>query len=308
MSLEGWDWFIKLAENESFTKAADELQISQQTLSARLVSLEKQLGAKLVVRGTPISFTPAGKVFLMYAREQRQAQRDMIRQIGEVSNGAAGVLKVGISHSRGRVLMPQVVARMAKDMPGVTVKLIEGTNRSLIRMAEHGELDAVIARFEGACPGVSVEPIYREKIVLAVHPDLLERVMGMPAQHAVQKLAAEGIGTLSKCPFVLATVDDISGRVAYSELRNAGIRPKVVAMSENLPTLLAMASQGIGAVFCFTDMLDVTPYLSGELVRIPLSAQASYCIGLGVSVNAEPWKAFDLFRSLLLEEVAGRAD
>ena len=57
MALEGWDWFIKLAENENFTKAADELQISQQTLSARLVSLERNLGAKLVVRGTPISLT-----------------------------------------------------------------------------------------------------------------------------------------------------------------------------------------------------------------------------------------------------------
>ena len=80
MALEGWDWFIKLAENENFTKAADELQISQQTLSARLVSLERNLGAKLVVRGTPISLTSAGKVFLLYAREQRQAQQDMIRQ------------------------------------------------------------------------------------------------------------------------------------------------------------------------------------------------------------------------------------
>ena len=87
MALEGWDWFIKLAENENFTKAADELQISQQTLSARLVSLERNLGAKLVVRGTPISLTSAGKVFLLYAREQRQAQQDMIRQIGEVAGG-----------------------------------------------------------------------------------------------------------------------------------------------------------------------------------------------------------------------------
>ena len=76
MALEGWDWFIKLAENENFTKAADELQISQQTLSARLVSLERNLGAKLVVRGTPISLTSAGKVFLLYAREQRQAQQE----------------------------------------------------------------------------------------------------------------------------------------------------------------------------------------------------------------------------------------
>ncbi len=304
MALEGWDWFIKLAENESFTKAADQLQISQQTLSARLVSLEKSLGAKLVVRGTPISFTPAGKVFLMYAREQRQAQRDMLRQIGDVSNGAAGVLKVGISHSRGRVLMPSVIARMAEELPGVTVKLVEGTNKSLLRKAERGELDAVVARFDGAYPGIAVEPIYKEEVVLAIHPGLLERVMGMPASHAADKLTNEGIGALAECPFILATVDDISGRVAYSELRNAGIRPHTVATSENLPTILALAAQGVGAVFCFTDMLDVTPYLSGGLVRIPLSNQAGYTIGLGMPVGSEPWKALSLFRELLLEEVS----
>lgn len=130
MALEGWDWFIKLAENENFTKAADELQISQQTLSARLVSLERNLGAKLVVRGTPISLTSAGKVFLLYAREQRQAQQDMIRQIGEVAGGGAGVLKVGISHTRGSYLMPKVIHRLSEELPAVTVKLIEDTNRN----------------------------------------------------------------------------------------------------------------------------------------------------------------------------------
>ena len=126
MALEGWDWFIKLAENENFTKAADELQISQQTLSARLVSLERNLGAKLVVRGTPISLTSAGKVFLLYAREQCQAQQDMIRQIGEVAGGGAGVLKVGISHTRGSYLMPKVIHRLSEELPAVTVKLIVG--------------------------------------------------------------------------------------------------------------------------------------------------------------------------------------
>ena len=57
MALENWDWFIKLAETENFTKAAESLQISQQTLSARLVTLEKTLEAKLIVRVTPLSLT-----------------------------------------------------------------------------------------------------------------------------------------------------------------------------------------------------------------------------------------------------------
>ena len=287
MALEGWDWFIKLAENENFTKAADELQISQQTLSARLVSL-----------------TSAGKVFLLYAREQRQAQQDMIRQIGEVAGGGAGVLKVGISHTRGSYLMPKVIHRLSEELPAVTVKLIEDTNRNLLRSAERGEVDVAIARFEGTCPGVEVEPIYKEEIVLAVRADVLSGAMGTSPESAIDILKGEGIGALKKCPFILGSVDDISGRVAYSELRNAGIKPHVVATSGNMPTLLSLCSEGLGAVFCPTDMLDYSPMASPDLLRIPLSSQSSYTIELGIPSRSERWQVVDSFRRILLEVTA----
>ncbi len=306
MALEGWDWFIKLAENENFTKAADELQISQQTLSARLVSLERNLGAKLVVRGTPLSLTSAGKVFLLYAREQRQAQQDMIRQIGEVAGGGAGILKVGISHTRGSYLMPKVIHRLSEELPAVSVKLIEDTNRNLLRSAERGEVDVAVARFEGACPGVEVESIYEEEIVLAVRADVLSKAMGTEPEAAAKTLSEEGIGALKKCPFILGSVDDISGRVAYSELRNAGIKPHVVATSGNMPTLLTLCAEGLGAVFCPTDMLDASPMVSGDLLRIPLSSQARYTIELGIPMRSKRWQVVDAFRRILLEVTSAK--
>ena len=292
MALEGWDWFIKLAENENFTKAADELRISQQTLSARLVS--------------PLSLTSAGKVFLLYAREQRQAQQDMIRQIGEVAGGGAGILKVGISHTRGSYLMPKVIHRLSEELPAVSVKLIEDTNRNLLRSAERGEVDVAVARFEGACPGVEVESIYEEEIVLAVRADVLSKAMGTEPEAAAKTLSEEGIGALKKCPFILGSVDDISGRVAYSELRNAGIKPHVVATSGNMPTLLTLCAEGLGAVFCPTDMLDASPMVSGDLLRIPLSSQARYTIELGIPMRSERWQVVDAFRRILLEVTSAK--
>ena len=110
-------------------------------------------------------------------------------------------------------------------------RLIEDTNRNLLRSAERGEVDVAIARFEGTCPGVEVEPIYKEEIVLAVRADVLSKAMGTSPESAIDFLKGEGIGALKKCPFILGSVDDISGRVAYSELRNAGIKPHVVATS-----------------------------------------------------------------------------
>ena len=81
MSLDSWKWFTRLAEMGSFTKAADSLEISQQTLSARLAALEKDLDAKLIVRSTPLTLTPAGTEFLSFAAEQEQARTELVRRV-----------------------------------------------------------------------------------------------------------------------------------------------------------------------------------------------------------------------------------
>ena len=289
--LDAYTWYTKLVEKRSFTKAAEELGVSQQTLSARLASLERELDAKLMVRGNPLSMTPAGMAFLVYAQEQQQAQQDMLRQIGEVTGGGCGVLKVGIAHSRGRALMPRACSLMLKAMPELTVKLIEGTNREVIRMADRGEGDAVVGRFGNSHPGVTVTPLYEEELVLAVHADLLERTLNLPVDQALERIKAEGLGILQDLPFVLGTVDDISGRIGYSELKNAGIRARVVATSESMATLIAMAEEGLGAVFAPSNALDVSVGREQPLLRIPLSSQARYVISLGIPMQAPEWQA-----------------
>ncbi|MED9873091.1 MAG: LysR family transcriptional regulator [Eggerthellaceae bacterium] len=301
MALDDWDWFITLAEQESFTKASERLQMSQQTLSARLNALEKSLDVKLVTRSNPLTLTPAGMVFLLYAREQRQAQQDMMRQIGEVTGSGVGVLKIAISHLRSRTIMPFVVKRIREQLPKVQVKLIEGTNRELLRMAEHAEVDAVIARFEDIHPGVELFPVYQEEIVLALHKDVLEQVCGMPAEEAKQKVASQGIAVLGDCPFVLGTLDDIAGRIAYSVLRNAGIKPSIVATSENMGTLLGMAQEGLGAVFCPANILNAAFGIDDSLIQIPLSEQTKYTISLGIPLKNEQWNAIEVLKSVLLE-------
>lgn len=319
MALEKWDWFVDLAEKGNFRKAATSQRISQQTLSARLAALEKDVGAKLVERSVPLSLTPAGTAFLLYAREQQQSQRDLMRQIGEATGSGSGVLKVGVSPLRARIIMPRVIRVLSERFPRLRVQLVEGTNRELVRMAEHGEADAVIARFESTHPGVDVVPLYQEQVALAVRVDLLERVMGMPAAAACNVLGEQGISALQECPFVLGTVDDIAGRVAYSELRCAGVTPRVAATSESIDTLLALAKEGIGAMFAprnviehaaapgngdsFTSDCDRNRNRDREsLVSIPLSNQATYTIELGIPMQQEPWEVRDALKATLLEE------
>ena len=298
MALDDWDWFITLAEQESFTKASEQLQMSQQTLSARLGALEKSLDVKLITRGSPLSVTPAGMVFLLYAREQQQAQQDMLREIGEVTGSGVGTLKIGISHLRSQTLMPFVLKKVRETLPKMRFQLIEGTNRELLRMAEHAEVDAVIARFEDVHPGVELFPLYQEEIVLAVRSDVLEQATNTSHKEALEHIEHEGMSALKQCPFALGTLDDISGRIGYSVLRNAGIKPCIVATSENMGTLLGMATEGLGAVFCPTDVL-ASSEKSSQLVRISLPNQTTYTISLGIPVKAEPWNALEVMKEAL---------
>ena len=159
--IESWDWLIQLVEAGSFTRASEKLHVSQQTLSARLATLEKELETKLVVRSSPLALTRAGEAFLSYAYEQNEAASSMLRRIGEVTAGGTGQLKVGVSNIRSRVLMPHVMGQFRRSMPGVNVRLIEGTNEELLQLAERGSADIVIARFGGTHPGVTVRRLFQ---------------------------------------------------------------------------------------------------------------------------------------------------
>ena len=297
--VESWDWLIQLVEAGSFTRASERLHIPQQTLSARLATLEKELKTKLVVRSSPLSLTRAGEAFLSYAYEQNEALSCMLRRIGETTVGGTGLLKVGVSHFRSRLLMPHVIQQFHRSMPGVSVKIFEGTNEELVHLAEQGGVDLAIARFGGTHPGVSVRPLFEEEIVFAITPSLLEAVTGLKAGEAVASLEDKGLGPLKDCPLLLTSLDDVTGRVAQTELRGARIKPNVVVESESMMTLLPLCAAGIGGVFCPTNILDAEDNYAGGLLRVRLSDAARYAISIGRQANAEPWTPAQLFEDIV---------
>lgn len=297
--VESWDWLIQLVESGSFTRASEQLHISQQTLSSRLASLERELDTRLIVRSSPLSLTRAGREFLSFAREQNEARAIMIRRMGEATIGGAGQLKVGVSNMRSRVLMPHVVKQFHRSMPRVNVKICEGTNEELVRMAEHEDADLVIASFGDMHPGVTVRPLFREEIVLVAKPALLEAATNMPADEAIARIREEGLALLKDCPFLMTSPDDISGRIARTELRRARVKTSPLVESDSMMTLLSLCTAGLGAVFCPTNILDVATELTQGLARIRLSQAAQYEISLGRPASAEPWAPAQVFEDIL---------
>lgn len=299
MALDSWAWFITLAEKGNFTRAAEELGISQQALSARLATLEKELDARLMTRSTPLSLTPAGEEFLAFAAEQDRASIELKRRIGDASAGGSGVLKIAIGTMLARMLMPYVIEVFHKGFPNVRIELIEGTNEELLRMAEHGEVDLVIARFDRSHLGIVSQPLFEESIVVAIHPELLAEQVGCSADEARERVQQEGLALLKDCPFLLGESDDSAGRLARRLLKSAGIRQEALVTCESMTILLRLASQRIGAVFCPASMLESALGPAKELVAVTLPEPVTYQISVGRPVDAEPWTPAEAFEDIL---------
>lgn len=301
LALDSWHWFTQLISSGSFTRAADVLQMSQQTISSRLATLERELGCRLVIRSTPLALTRAGEVFLSFAQKQDEERLDMLRALGDVAGEGAGLLKIGISNMRGQVLMPTAMERFHQSLPGVSVKLMEGTNEDIVRMVERDEVDFSVGLFEDAHPGIRVERLFREEVVGAIHPDLACEVLQCEPHQAFERLQSEGLDILNECPFLVEPLDDICGRVASMELRRHHIKPQRLVESTNMMTLLSLCERGIGAIFCPVNLLDAMLPMTADLLRIPLSESARYDISIGTPIDREAWMPAQVFEDVLGE-------
>lgn len=242
--------FVMTAQERSFTRAAERLHITQQTLSAHIANLEREVGSRLFVRSLPLELTYAGQVFWEYAVEFRRKLQALEREMGDIAQDKKGLLRIGIASTRGRTIMPDLIRRFHLEQPLVSVKLIEAPNDRLRQCLTDGEIDLAIANFPQKIPGVEIQDFYQEEIVLLAARSLLERIYGSEASELVSRVEQSGLVPLADCPFLLNCPQDIAGCIGRNLLAQAGVIPKIAVESSNMETLLELCVRGEGACFC----------------------------------------------------------
>ncbi len=301
MNFSSMQYFTVLAQERSFTHAAERLHITQQSLSAHIAGMEQELGCQLVVRRIPLELTYAGTVLLRYATDFQQSYIAMKREFSDISQNHKGVLRVGIAATRGRVLLPDVISRFQQRYPNITVSLSEGSNSALHQMLLDGSLDVAIADFPILMPDILLRLFYRERIVLLIRKALFQSVYGPSAESTAQQFREGNFAGLASCPLVMGTEDDIDGRIGYSLLGKAGIaEPIVRTVSHNVGTLLSLCLQGIGACFCPENLARAI--LPGDdpdgLMRFDLGSDAEYAIRFGYRKQPYQWAVISDFMAL----------
>ena len=110
--------FCRVAEVKSFSRAAEDLFLTQPTVSGHILALEKSLSLRLFDRtGREVRLTQAGEVFLRYASKILTIRKDLLNALSEFSQGIRGELSLGASTIPGEYLLPKLMGDFKKDHP-----------------------------------------------------------------------------------------------------------------------------------------------------------------------------------------------
>ncbi|MFD0669419.1 LysR family transcriptional regulator [Ramlibacter sp. MAHUQ-53] len=238
MKLHFLRYFVVLAEELHFGRAAQRLSITQPPLSSAIKSLEEALGVQLLLRNSKhVALTPAGTAFLVEAQQilDRVARAGSIAQA--VAGGISGRLDVGTTGSLVYRDVPAIVQAFSHEMPGIDVVLREMSTAEQLQDLLHGRLDAGFINAPSVPPQLQSLPLVPDEFVVALpatHPRSGARVVDL------QALRDESFVMFSR-EVSPANYDNV-----IAIFSRAGIHPRTVHAARQWLTIVAMVAQGLG--------------------------------------------------------------
>lgn len=237
MELRQLEYLVAVAEQGSFTKAAEMLHVAQPGVSAQIRQLERELGLDLIDRsGRRIRPTEAGGAVLPYARAALQAVGGAQLAINELTGLLRGHLAVGMVVACAFLELVDLLAGFHRDHPAVDITLIEADTEHLVDALRSGQLDvAVIGLPPRTPPGIEVHIITDEPIVIAVSN---EDPWAARETVTLEALQDRSLISLPRGTGLRACLD--------AAFTMAGFQPRIAFEASNLHVLAQLARRGLG--------------------------------------------------------------
>jgi DNA-binding transcriptional LysR family regulator len=253
MELRYLRYFVAVAREQHFTKAAKALGISQPPLSQQIKRLEQEVGTPLFRRLTRgVELTEAGEAFYEDACKILAMSDAALEKARGIARGLNGSLSIGITSSDA--FHPQIfrlIHQYLQQNPGVTVHQVEANMSSLMTMLAEGELDIAFVRLPcDSSKDFELKILEREPMVAALHPT-----------HPLAKCESLALGQLKDTPLILFPQEVAPGcydRV-YGCCERAGIDMQNTLQSSQFSSSLGMVATGCGFALVPKSMTAITP-------------------------------------------------
>lgn len=243
MELRHFRYFVAVAEELSFTKAARRLHISQPPLSQHVQDLERELGAVLLDRNRGhVSLTEAGALFLAEAKMVLSQAAHAVDTAKRAGRGEVGVLRLGFTATAPFTReFSKVVQAYRRQLPRVHLALKFSTTEPILEALRMSELDVGLIRpaTSAVLPEhITAIPVRRDRLMVALHATHPLALSGRPV--AIEDLADE--------PFVLRPNGVGAGfyEQVYELCNDAGFTPHLEQQANEAATILSLVAAGLG--------------------------------------------------------------
>ncbi len=247
-------YIVTIAELKSISKAANELFISQPSLSSILSNLEKELGVTLFNRSTsPLSLTYAGEKYVETAKKILSLENSLKKELCDISHIKKGKITIGIPAVRATDVLPVVLPKFKEKFPEMEVHLVEGDSNYLEECLFSGKVDLVLTSLPSNHKKIACEHLYEEKIMLACKKGYLGKEFLVPGHSNV--ISKE---KLKDMDFILTKKNHRIRKLTENLFETLDFKPKIVLETANTATAFRLATSGLGVCFVSEMILNTT--------------------------------------------------
>jgi DNA-binding transcriptional LysR family regulator len=279
MELRHLRYFVAVAEELSFTRAAIRLHMAQPPLSQQIQNLETTLGVRLFERSKRrVTLTAAGQRFLVDARRALEAAEGAVLNAQRMARGQIGELRVGFTSSVPFTgLLPDLLRRYRAAYPQVAVSLRELFTSDQFDALVDGRLDIGIVRNDGlACPpGIELRELRRDPLRLV-----------LPARHPLSQAKSVSLADVCNESFIMYPAD--AGTGLGMQVRRlcaaAGFVPNVVQEAREATTQIGLVAAGLGVAMLPAPLECVR--MAG-VHYLPVSDEGAF-VSLALATHSEP--------------------
>ena len=249
MNLKQYKYVLTLADKGSFSKAAEELGVSQPSLSQYIKRIETENKITLFDRlNGEVRLTDAGRVYLEAAKKILDIEHQMQSEFSDIAAFQSGTITVGIAPTRCQYLMPEIVKRFSEVYPGIHLVVEERFLGNLLEDAERGQFDLCVATLPVNESVFEYDLMMHEEIVLAVPrgSTLSEKLEKRATKRDDRLYPAIDVCLLENADYVAISDTQPTQALmnAFCSRHNFSVKPAVKCMS--IETQFSMVKAGVG--------------------------------------------------------------
>src|SRR4029077_10758243 len=236
MEIHQLRYFVAVADEGNFSRAAAKVRVAQPSLSQQIRKLEAEVGQPLFDRlPRSVVLTEAGRCFIDYARQILASIGAARRCVDELKGEVAGKLAVGAIPTIAPYVFPELVVTFQKHYPEVTLEIVEDVTDGITRRVEAGELDVALASTCQPSPTLRRESLGSEPLLAL-----------LPQRHPLAKKTLVELDDLKAQRFLLLHEMHCLSQQVNRLLEARRLRPEIALAGSQLSTIANMVAASIG--------------------------------------------------------------